>query len=603
MQAPSFDAFKKMMEKTVDPENPSMSASDELTMGEKVKRGVGSSWVNPAYWNRQFITASHIANNVPNGSSVLELGKDAKNLYYLNSPGSATLVIPPSNQKTEEGPIREAAAKLGVPFALYTERALDDLPISPSSFDAAMCFDMLASAPREVAAGAVVLLARSLKTGGRLLFVERSDVDMPALIKEYGECSVEFESDGGFDVGIATRKAPSAKPSRKAVEKRAKEKKGPPPPATSAGFGGAVGAKREKKPPPPKKPKKTPEEKAAEKAAAEEAQRAKLAEERARVHAEAQARARAEAAEREAAMRAKAEAEAKAAEAEAKAEAEAAQQAAAAAKAAQADQAARLAEEAKVAGEAAKERAAAEAAAAEAAAAAQAAARQEATQREAAAQAKAAEEAKAEQAAQAAAQAAAQMAAQVAPAAQAAAAPSAMPGPGPPSVEVPPPSTMPGPPSVEAEVTRLIRKEVVQGLALAAEEEEWLERTWNTPEYEALCDRIDDQMEQEREALATVAPPTVAPPTVAPPTVAPPTVAPPPPVAEPVAAVVPPPPAAVPKPAAAAPAPAPAVEPTEASGITKSITQRMRELNELLESGLISAEEHARKRSDILNDL
>ena len=580
MQAPSFDAFKKMMEKTVDPENPSMSASDELTMGEKVKRGVGSSWVNPAYWNRQFITASHIANNVPNGSSVLELGKDAKNLYYLNSPGSATLVIPPSNQKTEEGPIREAAAKLGVPFALYTERALDDLPISPSSFDAAMCFDMLASAPREVAAGAVVLLARSLKTGGRLLFVERSDVDMPALIKEYGECSVEFESDGGFDVGIATRKAPSAKPSRKAVEKRAKEKKGPPPPATSAGFGGAVGAKREKKPPPPKKPKKTPEEKAAEKAAAEEAQRAKLAEERARVHAEAQARARAEAAEREAAMRAKAEAEAKAAEA--------AQQAAAAAKAAQADQAARLAEEAKVAGEAAKERAAAEAAAAEAAAAAQAAARQEATQREAAAQAKAAEEAKAEQAAQAAAQAAAQMAAQVAPAAQAAAAPSAMPGPGPPSVEVPPPSTMPGPPSVEAEVTRLIRKEVVQGLALAAEEEEWLERTWNTPEYEALCDRIDDQMEQEREALATVAPPTVAPP---------------PPVAEPVAAVVPPPPAAVPKPAAAAPAPAPAVEPTEASGITKSITQRMRELNELLESGLISAEEHARKRSDILNDL
>ena len=116
----------------------------------------------------------------------------------------------------------------------------------------------------------------------------------------------------------------------------------------------------------------------------------------------------------------------------------------------------------------------AEAAAAEAAAAAQAAARQEATQREAAAQAKAAEEAKAEQAAQAAAQAAAQMAAQVAPADQAAAAPSAM----------------PGPPSVEAEVTRLIRKEVVQGLALAAEEEEWLERTWNTPEYEALCDRI-----------------------------------------------------------------------------------------------------------------
>ena len=240
--APSFEAFKKMMEKTVDPNNPSMDAEqerkrgEELSIGEKVQRGLGSSWANPAYWNRQFVSASHIANNVPNGSSVLELGKDAKNLYYLNSPGSATLVIPPSNVKVEEGPIREAAAKLGVPFALYTERALDDLPIKPMSFDAALCFDMLADAPQEVAAGAVVLLSRSLKVGGRLLFVERSDVGMPQLAREYGDCTVTFETEGGFDVGIATRRAASAKPKRKAVEKAAKAKKGPPPPATTAGF-------------------------------------------------------------------------------------------------------------------------------------------------------------------------------------------------------------------------------------------------------------------------------------------------------------------------------------------------------------------------------
>ena len=61
--------------------------------------------------------------------------------------------------------------------------------------------------------------------------------------------------------------------------------------------------------------------------------------------------------------------------------------------------------------------------------------------------------------------------------------------------------------AVETEVRRLIRKEVVQGLALEPAEEEWLERTWARPEYEALCDRIDDEMEQEKEALATVPPP------------------------------------------------------------------------------------------------
>ena len=52
---PSFDAFKKMMEQTVDPNKPSMSAeqerkrSEELSIGEKVSRGLGSSWANPAY--------------------------------------------------------------------------------------------------------------------------------------------------------------------------------------------------------------------------------------------------------------------------------------------------------------------------------------------------------------------------------------------------------------------------------------------------------------------------------------------------------------------------------------------------------------------------
>ena len=108
-----------MMQRDVD--------TSKLTVGEKVSLGTSKSWANPAYWSRQFVTAQHITNNVPSGSTVLELGKDVKNLYYLQSPTECTLIVPPSNYEIKEGPLREAAAKLGVPFNLYTDRPLDTL--------------------------------------------------------------------------------------------------------------------------------------------------------------------------------------------------------------------------------------------------------------------------------------------------------------------------------------------------------------------------------------------------------------------------------------------------------------------------------------------
>ena len=197
---PSFEQFKKMMEEDV------AGSDKKLSLGEQVSKGVKGSWVNPAYWNRQFVQASHISNNVPNASRVLELGKDAKNLYYLNSPASCTLVVPPSNVEVKEGPLREAAAKLGVPFVLHTGRALDDVPVSPNAFDAALCFDMLDGAPEQAAAGALTLLLRSLVPDGRLLFLERSSVGVPALARQFG-MSVQFDTEGGFDVGIATKRA------------------------------------------------------------------------------------------------------------------------------------------------------------------------------------------------------------------------------------------------------------------------------------------------------------------------------------------------------------------------------------------------------------
>lgn len=123
--------------------------AEKLNIGERIGQGTKNSWVNPAYWNRQFVTASHIANNVPNGSVVLELGKDAKNLYYVNQPKAMTLIVPPSNLVVQEGPIREAAAKLNVPFSLFTEKPLDTIPLTAGSFDAAIIFDMLDGAPQQ----------------------------------------------------------------------------------------------------------------------------------------------------------------------------------------------------------------------------------------------------------------------------------------------------------------------------------------------------------------------------------------------------------------------------------------------------------------------
>jgi hypothetical protein len=123
--------------------------AEKLSIGERIGQGTKNSWVNPAYWNRQFVTASHIANNIPNGSNVLELGKDAKNLYYVTQPKAMTLIVPPSNLVVREGPIREAAAKLNVPFSLYTEKPLDTIPLTPGSFDAAIIFDMLDGAPQQ----------------------------------------------------------------------------------------------------------------------------------------------------------------------------------------------------------------------------------------------------------------------------------------------------------------------------------------------------------------------------------------------------------------------------------------------------------------------
>ena len=206
-----------------------------------------------------------------------------------------------------------------VPLSLYSETALDTIPIQPGSYSAALCFDMLDGAPEQAAAGAVSLLANALKPGGRMLFLEREKVGMPDLVREYGGCSVEFDTEGGFDVGgipfnpdpdptlpcpapdptsaptasapsacacllsgpgprqigVATRRVVGKAPGGKRGKEKPKPKGAGPPLGAKAGltgFGAPAAEPRVKKEF-AKKVKRTPEEKAAAQAAAEQEKR------------------------------------------------------------------------------------------------------------------------------------------------------------------------------------------------------------------------------------------------------------------------------------------------------------------------------------------
>ena len=212
-------------------------------------------WLKPAYWRQTYVTAQHVTNNVPRGSRIVELGKDAKaraarsmqrariratararprltptafniaqSLYYLTEPADVTLISPTPLQ---EPPIREAAAKarapdsrpprphdprdarsvsraqLKIPLFILTG-ALGTLPLRAGGYDAALCVDMLRETDTTEAADTVSILARALRPGGRLLYVECRDVGMRDLASA-ARLDVISDDDGDFEIGIATK--------------------------------------------------------------------------------------------------------------------------------------------------------------------------------------------------------------------------------------------------------------------------------------------------------------------------------------------------------------------------------------------------------------
>ena len=167
------------------------------------------------------------------GARVLELGKDAKNLYYIKDPAEVAFVAP--SLQGGEGPIREAAAKLSIPKFSVQIGPLDGMQLRAGGYDAVLCVDMLRGAPRADARKVVAVMARCVAPGGRVVFAERPEVGMAALLAEAG-LQPQQEEDGGFMVGVADKPddAPDeargsvvigreSRASRRAKSKRAKK--------------------------------------------------------------------------------------------------------------------------------------------------------------------------------------------------------------------------------------------------------------------------------------------------------------------------------------------------------------------------------------------
>ena len=193
----------------------------------------GLDWLNPLYWRDAYVSAGHVLRNVEPGARVLELGKDAKNLYYIKDPAEVAFVAP--SLQGGEGPIREAAAKLSIPKFSVQIGPLDGMQLRAGGYDAVLCVDMLRGAGRADARKVVAVMARCVAPGGRVVFAERPEVGMAALLAEAG-LQPQQEEDGGFMVGVADKPddAPDeargsvvigreSRASRRAKSKRAKK--------------------------------------------------------------------------------------------------------------------------------------------------------------------------------------------------------------------------------------------------------------------------------------------------------------------------------------------------------------------------------------------
>mmetsp|Transcript_18005 Transcript_18005/g.47309 ORF Transcript_18005/g.47309 Transcript_18005/m.47309 type:complete len:209 (+) Transcript_18005:1309-1935(+) len=130
-------------------------------------------YVNPNYWKREYIVAAMLTNQIPKSAAVVvDLApRDPKRLFYLPMTARQVVVVQSTASEKE---MKEAAGQLAKlrPKLEIVEKV--ELALPPNSVDVVCCCQALERL--DDSRGTIAAAYRSLKPGGRLIFVEPIEV-------------------------------------------------------------------------------------------------------------------------------------------------------------------------------------------------------------------------------------------------------------------------------------------------------------------------------------------------------------------------------------------------------------------------------------------
>ena len=178
-------------------------------------------YVNPMYWKREYLVGAVLGSQVPPAAAVvLELyAEDAKRFFYYQSSVVQVVVAPPlSEQLAAKGLGRAEVEKAEKEMTEAAGRAKKSVLMKPldgtpsNSVDAVVCVQ---AARRVAEAGRLSDLARVLKPGGRVVFLEEpEDLAVLDAVGDQFEAVELLDEQDGLAVGYALvpqqKKGPTA---------------------------------------------------------------------------------------------------------------------------------------------------------------------------------------------------------------------------------------------------------------------------------------------------------------------------------------------------------------------------------------------------------
>ena len=167
-------------------------------------------YVNPMYWKREYLVGAVLGSQVPPAAAVvLELyAEDAKRFFYYQSSVVQVVVAPPlSEQLAAKGLGRAEVEKAEKEMTEAAGRAKKSVLMKPldgtpsNSVDAVVCVQ---AARRVAEAGRLSDLARVLKPGGRVVFLEEpEDLAVLDAVGDQFEAVELLDEQDGLAVGYA----------------------------------------------------------------------------------------------------------------------------------------------------------------------------------------------------------------------------------------------------------------------------------------------------------------------------------------------------------------------------------------------------------------